>query len=82
MADDARTGIIFDSVIWRGDHMVEISYTEERDRGDGACLVRTLVIDRRKLPEHDKGLIDTLIEFIDEGEVIVRNPPERLSRRG
>jgi hypothetical protein len=78
--DDPRTGLIFDSMIWRGDYMVEISYTEERDRGDGVCKVTTLVIDRRKLEEHYQQLIESLIEFVDQGEVILRNPPDMIRR--
>jgi hypothetical protein len=80
-ADDQRSGLIFDSVIWRGEHMVEISFTEERDRGDGVCKVSTLVIDWRKLEGQYRQLIDVLVDFVDEGQVILRNPPERISRR-
>jgi hypothetical protein len=78
--DDDRTGIIFDSMIWRGDFMVEISFTEDRDRADGVCKVTTLVIDRRKLDEHYRQLIEALVEFVDEGQVILRNPPEVIRR--
>jgi hypothetical protein len=78
--DDQRTGLIFDSMIWRGDFMVEISYTEERDRGDGVCKVTTLVIDRRKLDEHYRQLIESLVDFVDQGEVILRNPPDSIRR--
>jgi hypothetical protein len=78
--DDQRTGLIFDSMIWRGDYMVEISYTEERDRGDGVCKVTTLVIDRRKLDELYQQLIEALVEFVDQGEVVLRNPPETIRR--
>jgi hypothetical protein len=78
--DDQRSGLIFDSMIWRGDYMVEISFTEERDRGDGICKVSTLVVDRRKLEDHYRLLIEALVEFVDEGQVILRNPPEMVRR--
>jgi hypothetical protein len=78
--DDDRSGLIFDSIIWRGDFMIEISFTEERDRGDGVCKVTTLVIDRRKLDDHYRQLIEALVEFVDEGQVVLRNPPETIRR--
>lgn len=80
LPDDQRSGIIFDSMIWRGDYMVEVSYTEERNRGDGICQVTTLVIDRRKLEEQYRQLIEALVDFVDEGSVILRNPPETIRR--
>jgi hypothetical protein len=80
-ADDRASGIVFDSIVWRGDYMVEISYTEERNRGDGVCQVTTLVIDRRKIEDHYRDFIEALVEFVDQGEVVLRNPPERVSRR-
>lgn len=79
--DDQNSGLIFDSMIFRGDFMIEISYTEERDRGDGICKVTTLVVDRRKLDDHYRQLIEALVEFVDQGSVILRNPPELVSRR-
>jgi hypothetical protein len=80
--DDNRSGIIFDSIVWRGDFMVEVSYTEERNRGDGVCQVTTLVVDRRKLAEQYRSFIEALVDIVDEGEVVLLNPPEQISRQG
>lgn len=82
MPDDERSGLVFDSIIWRGEFMVEVSFTEERDRGDGVCLVRTYVVDRRKVPELYQQLVEALVEFTDEVAVILRNPPEKVPLHG
>jgi hypothetical protein len=75
MADE-QNGRIYDSIIWRGDRMIEISYTEDYNRGPGCCLVTTLVIPHSKLPDQYRELIDAITTFVDDGEIAVRNPPD------
>lgn len=80
-ADDRETGIIYDSLIWAGNNMIELSYTEEHNRGDGACLVTTLVIDVRKLEVEYQELLDALGQLVDSGTIVVRNPPKTIPSR-
>lgn len=80
-ADDPRTGIIYDSLIWRGNRMIELSYTEEHDRGENACLVTTLVIDSRKVEVEYQELLDALGGLVESGSIVVRNPPKSIPSR-
>lgn len=61
--------------------MVEISFTEESDRGENIALVKTLVIDRRKSPAYYREFVQALVDFVNEGLVILRDPPETIPVR-
>lgn len=77
MSADPNTGLAFESVLFR-DRYVEVSFTEERDRGNGIARVQTMVVDPTKLPSEYGDLIDSLVAFVDAASVALRNPPERI----
>lgn len=62
-------------VTFRSDGIIEFIYTELRDVNADACLVKTLVIDGKKLPAQDvDDLFVNLRDLIDEGLLVLRNP--------
>lgn len=79
MADEPG-GRIYDSIVWRGDHMIEVSYTEEHNRGPGCCIVSTLVIPHSKVPEQYQEFLEALTTLVDDGCVVVRDPPGVIPR--
>lgn len=74
-------GTLFESIMFRGD-VLEISYTESHDRGEGVAMVRTLIVEApRKVPQEYADFMDALQALVDAGQLALRNPPERLERR-
>jgi hypothetical protein len=80
VADHARSGLIFDSVIWRGEEWIEVAFTEERHRGEGVCKVTTLVVQTRKVAEYYRLFVEALVELTDEIETVLIAPPETITR--
>ena len=79
MSENAERGLVFESLMFR-DNLVEVSFTEEGDRGDGVARIQTLIIDGRKVRDEHEELMDALGSFVDAALVVLRNPPERLRR--
>lgn len=72
---DGESDVEVQHVTFRSDGIIEFIFTELRDVNEDACLVKTLVVDRKKLPQQDvTDLFDTLLSLIDDGLLILRNP--------
>jgi hypothetical protein len=69
---DKNTGVMFESVLFRMD-CIEVSWTEERDRGDQNLLVRTRIVNgARLIPDEYNALIEAIGRFVDAAEVAQR----------
>jgi hypothetical protein len=75
---DRRTGVVFESLIFRGE-FVEVSFTEEAERGDQIAMVKTMAVNaQRHIPVQLAELIEALMEFVDAAQVALRNPPNTI----
>lgn len=57
--------------------MIEVSFTEERDRGDGVALVRTVVCDRSLIKQYHDDLVVSLTDLVEQAQVVLRLQKER-----
>lgn len=81
-AIDPQTGVVFESVMFRN-QFIEVSFTEEADRGDGVARVQTIVVDAaRRIPAEHQAFIAALTDLVDAAGVALRNPPDELRRGG
>lgn len=78
IAGKTNDGVIFESVIFRED-LVEVSFTEEHDRGEGIALIKTVLVDaKRKVPTETDQLLLALQMFVDAARVALRSPPDEV----
>ena len=80
-AIDPDTGIAYESILFPDRH-VEISFTEEPDRGEGIARIQTLIIDGpARVPNEWAAMIAALTALVDAGRVALRNPPDTIASR-
>jgi hypothetical protein len=74
----SATGLSFETVVFH-DRYTQVSYTEERDRGEGVAMVRTVIIDGpEKIPVEHQELIEALTAYVDAAQVALRNPAPKI----
>lgn len=80
-ADDPESGLVFDSVAWHGDFMVQVAFVKEINRFDGGCEGTIYTIDRRKVPVEYREVIEALVALVDAVEVHQRAPAPTIPGR-
>lgn len=70
--------VMVQSVTFRPDGLLEITYSESRERSNYASIIRTMLVERRLFEEDVRNLESDIRDLIDEGYVLLRNPPTTL----
>lgn len=70
--------LLVQSVTFRPDGLIEITYSEERERSKYASIIRTMLVERRLFEEEVRALESDIRDLVDEGYVLLRDPPKTL----
>lgn len=62
--------------------LVAITYMEKREVTEAAVIQRTMMIDPDQVEEQIALAQDALRDLLDEGLLVLRKPPSKLSRVG
>ena len=62
-------------MLFRPDGMVEITYAEKAELTPSVSVVKTIVLERAKFAEDVQDIEMALFELVDEGLLVLRNPP-------
>lgn len=82
MSYDPESGVLFEQVLFQEGDLLNITYTEKHERGDGVAVVRTVVVDgQRTVPVQYAEFMDALQALVDESLRALRNPPEHRTGR-
>lgn len=63
------------------DELIEITYTEGRNQTERAALVNQLLLQTASHREAVGFVLDELRDLVDEGLVILRDPPQKMHPR-
>jgi len=63
------------------DELVEITYTEGRNQTERAALVNQLLLQSVNHRESVAVLLEELRDLVDEGLVLLRDPPQKMHPR-
>lgn len=72
-------GVAVSSVMF-GDGVLNIQYVEGREQTRTVMVSRSMSIDMEAIPEKVEQLAELLEDIVDEGLVLLRNPPKRVRR--
>lgn len=67
------TGIQF------GDEGIEFTYFEKRDQGKNVGIFKTMLRSTAGIEEQVDDLLAIAAELVDDGSLLLRNPPDRIS---
>lgn len=62
-----------------GDEGIEISYFEKRDQGSKVGIFKNMVLSTSGVEEQIEEVTQLLVEIVEHGHLILRNPPKRIS---
>jgi hypothetical protein len=62
------------------DGAISIGYIERRKQTPVAAIMETMMIETEEIKEEAAELEELIIELIEKGHLLIRNPPQRLRR--
>lgn len=81
MFDHDAPNVVISSVMF-GEEEINIQYMEPRESSRAAYKTKAITVKTLHIEEKVDQLIELLEDIIDEGELLIRNPPQRVRRHG
>lgn len=78
MADPRIDDVVITGVQF-GDEGIEIQYFEKRDQGKSVGIFKTMARSTAGLEQVISDIQDVFIEMVEEGGLMLRNPPQSLA---
>lgn len=81
MFDHDAPNVVVSSVMF-GEEEINIQYMEPRESSRAAYKTKAITIKTLHIEDELDQLVELLEDIIDKGELLIRNPPQRVRRHG
>lgn len=82
LMNESTESEIFVSAVRFADNAVQIDFYESRKQSPVAAIGETMMIDVDYIKDEAQELQEFLVDLLDKGHILIRNPPKRLKPKG